>query len=239
MTTIQYKISEEVFKLFPDYCRGVLFIKKVKNRNSPAGLIDMIREEENIIREKYSIETLTGDERINSWRNAYRKAGIKPADFRPSVEAMLRRVLKEQSIPAINALVDIGNLFSLKHFIPIGCHSLHDIENEISLRPAEGTETFIPFGQNVPDNPAKGEIIFTDGNNVMTRRWTWRQSNHSITTIDSDYVEFNIDGLYRVTEEIIENIGNEMIELIDNFLEQPKHTFEIITIDKPSITLEY
>jgi DNA/RNA-binding domain of Phe-tRNA-synthetase-like protein len=239
MTTIQYKISEEVFKLFPDYCRGVLFIKKVRNRNSPAGLIDMIHEEENIIREKYSIETLTGDERINSWRNAYRKAGIKPADYRPSIEAMLRRVLKDQSIPSINAFVDIGNLFSLKYFIPIGCHSLHDIENDISLRLAEGTETFIPFGQNVPDNPAKGEIIFTDGNNVMTRRWTWRQSNHSITTLDSEYVEFNIDGLYPVTREIVENIGDEMIELINHFPGQNEYTMEIITGDKPCITLEY
>jgi DNA/RNA-binding domain of Phe-tRNA-synthetase-like protein len=220
--------------MFPEYCRGVLFVKNVQNRESPAELINMIREQENIIKEKYNPEILLQEERIDSWRNAYRKAGIKPADFRPSIEAMVRRILKNQLLTSINALVDIGNYFSLKHFIPIGCHSLHDIRSELSLRFAKGTETFIPFGQNEAENLPKGEIIFTDGDDVMTRRWTWRQSNHSITTI----VEFNLDGLNPVAKETIEKIGAEMIDLLGRFLGIKSHTFQIITGENPRITLE-
>ena len=239
MKQIQYIIAEEIFALFPEYCRGVLFVKNVRNRESPAELINIIREQENIIKEKYNLDNLLQDERIDSWRNAYRKAGIKPGEFRPSIEAMLRRILKNQSLPSINALVDIGNYFSLKHLIPIGCHSLHDIRSDLSLRFAEGTETFIPFGQNEAENPAKGEIIFTNGVDIMTRRWTWRQSNHSITSIDSRFVEFNLDGMNPIAKETIEKIGTEMIDLLGRFVEFDSHTFEIITNEKPFILLEW
>ncbi|MGA2667640.1 MAG: phenylalanine--tRNA ligase beta subunit-related protein [Ignavibacteria bacterium] len=239
MKAVNYHISEDIFKLFLGYTRGVLFLKNVKNKTSPERLTNLIREEEKVIREKYNLYSLLESDRIISWRNAYIKTGIKPGEFRPSIEAMLRRVLKNQQLPSINALVDIGNYFSLKYLIPIGCHSLQNINNEMALRYANGSETFIPFGQNEADNPLKGEIIFTDGNDVMTRRWTWRQSNHSIITLDSGYVEFNIDGLYPVTKDDVDNIGEEMIKLINDFFDHPSHSFEVITKDNPSIMLEY
>ncbi len=57
--------------------------------------------------------------------------GIKPSEFRSSIEAMARRVLRGNELPAINALVDIGNLISLRYIIPAGGHALDHVTQDI------------------------------------------------------------------------------------------------------------
>ena len=88
------------------------------------------------------METLTAEPRLASWREAFRQLGYKPGDFRPSIEALLRRVLRGQELPSINALVDIGNIVSLRHLLPVGGHAIDVLTRDIALRPASGAEEF-------------------------------------------------------------------------------------------------
>jgi DNA/RNA-binding domain of Phe-tRNA-synthetase-like protein len=48
--------------------------------------------------------------RLISWRGAYWSLGAKSSKFRASIEAMIRRVVSNNKLPPINAIVDIGNL---------------------------------------------------------------------------------------------------------------------------------
>ncbi len=83
---------------------------------------------------------------IVSWREAFRSLSIKPSEYRPSIEAMARRVINGNELPSINALVDIGNIISLRYLLPVGGHSLNAVKQDIALRTAKGREIFIPFG---------------------------------------------------------------------------------------------
>jgi DNA/RNA-binding domain of Phe-tRNA-synthetase-like protein len=217
MTEIQYSISDEIFNRFPEFMRGVVVAKGVTNRESPPELTKLLRDAENSLRESMTTETLISNPHILSWREAFRSLGIKPSEFRPSIEAMARRVINGNDLPSINALVDIGNIISLRYLIPIGGHSLNAVAKDISLRAATGDEIFIPFGSDQMEHPEMGEFIFAEGNTVLTRRWVWRQSNHTLTEISTTDIEFNVDGLPPVSERDITLVNETLAYLIRQF----------------------
>lgn len=51
-------------------------------------------------------------------RKLFRAAGTDPTRYRPSSEALLRRVLKGEDLPAIHPLVDLNNCLSVELAIP-------------------------------------------------------------------------------------------------------------------------
>jgi DNA/RNA-binding domain of Phe-tRNA-synthetase-like protein len=203
-----------VFARFPDYLRGVLVAHGVRNGPSSPELAALLREAEASARDQLQGLEVTAHPRIASWRAAFKALGINPKDFRCSVEAMARRALKGQQLPSINALVDIGNILSLRHLVPMGSHAIDHAEQGYLLRPATGRETFVPFGTDQPERPEAGEIIYAEGETVLTRRWSWRQANHSLTLPETTAVQFNLDGLAPVTRADLEAIGQELAGLV-------------------------
>ena len=237
MTDLTYTIAPEIFAAFPEYRRGVVLAFAVRNGASPVELVRMLRAEEAAARERLNVDTLTAEPRLASWREAFRQLGYKPGDFRPSIEALLRRVLRGQELPSINALVDIGNIVSLRHVLPIGGHALDVLTEDVALRPAAGTEDFVPFGAEEIEHPLPGEFIFTEGNKVLTRRWIWRQAKHTLTLAETIAIEFNIDGLPPATAEDIDAAGRDIMELVDRFC--PGRTcFAILDRQHPLLRLD-
>lgn len=214
---INYFIAAEIFSRFPGYCRGVVIAHDVTNRPSPAELIQLLRQAEEGVRDLLNIEQLAENVRIKSWREAYRSFGAKPSEFRSSIEGMVRRVLRNEPLPSINALVDIGNIVSLRHLVPAGGHAIDVLTGDIALRLATGKEEFVAFGSEVMEHPVPGEIIFAEGDTVLTRRWTWRQAKHTLTLPETTAIEFNIDGLPPVSEMDVVAAGKDAMHLIKFF----------------------
>ena len=238
MKTIQYAIAPQVFEKFPEYIRGVVLAVGVSNGKSSPELIQLLRDEEKSLQQRLKVEEITNYPKINSWREAFRSLGIKPSEYRSSIEAMSRRVLRGNELPSINALVDIGNILSLRHLVPTGGHSLDTIKADISLRPADGSEEFIPFGSEEMEHPDPDEFVFVEGNTVLTRRWSWRQANHSLTLPATKVIEFNIDGLPPVSMDEVELVAKDMFELVGRFCGGDL-SVQYITRDNPSITLTF
>lgn len=236
MKSIVYTITEDVFSLFPDYVRGVVVLKDVRNGPSPAELVALLREAEERVRSEVDPDRVSEHPRIASWREAFRKTGVKPAEFRSSIEAMVRRVMKGNELPSISALVDIGNVLSLRYLVPTGGHSLDDVQGDIALRFATGEETFIPFGEEKEEHPLKGEIIFAEGDTVMTRRWSWRQGVHTLTLPETKFLEFNVDGLPPVSRGDVEAVCGEVMDLASRFCGGTGR-YSLLTRSTPSMTL--
>jgi DNA/RNA-binding domain of Phe-tRNA-synthetase-like protein len=236
---LYYSIADEVFAKYPGYVRGVVIAHQVKNGDSPAELVELLREAEAALRQKTSLEQIAAHPNIAAWREAFRQMGVKPSEFRSSIEALGRRALREHELPSINALVDIGNVLSLRHLAPAGGHAIDLLTQDIALRPATGQEIFVPFGEApdaAPEHPNPGEIVFVEGDTVLTRRWVWRQSNHTLTLPSTTAYELNIDGLPPVTPAQVEQICQEALELIQRFC-RGRLRYELITQQNPRIRL--
>ncbi len=236
MKALTYSISNEIFKRFPGYVRGVVVARGVRNHSSSEALVHILREVEESTRGNLKIELVAETPRIKSWREAYRSFGAKPSEFRSSIEALVRRVLRNEPLPSINALVDIGNVVSLRHLVPAGGHAIDVLTGDIVLRPATGREEFTPFGSDKMEHPLPGEVIFAEGDTVLTRRWTWRQANHTLTQLETRAIEFNVDGLPPVPLEEVEQACGEIIELVSRFC-GGETRWEILSASHPSLEL--
>lgn len=236
MSELHYSIADEIFARFPGYARGVVLAFDVLNGESPGEVVALVREAEESVRRELKLETIAGHPRIKSWREAFRSFGAKPSDFRSSIEAMARRALRNDPLPSINALVDIGNAMSLRYLVPTGGHAIDVLTQDISLRLATGDETFTPLGSDQAEPPQPGEIIFAEGTTVLTRRWTWRQSNHTLTLPATKAVEYNVDGLPPVPVSEVDEICRRLGGLIREFC-GGRTRYEILTREHPRMKL--
>jgi DNA/RNA-binding domain of Phe-tRNA-synthetase-like protein len=237
LTGLFYSISQEIFDKYPGYARAVVLAFDVHNGPSPADLVQLLREAESSVRQVSTIETVAEHPRIKSWREAYKAFGAKPSEFRSSTEAMARRSLRNDQLPSINALVDIGNIVSLQHLVPVGGHSMDDLTHDITLRLAIGDEEFVPFGSTEVEHPLPGEVIFVEGNTVLTRRWTWRQANHTLTLPETRSIEINIDRLPPVELEEVHTIASQVMSLVREFC-GGELRYEILSEHNPKMKLQ-
>ncbi len=233
---LHYSVDERVFEKFPGYVRGVVLAFGVTNRPSPPELVAALRAAEDSVRARLTAETVTTDPRIASWREAFRALGIKPNEFRASMEAMARRVLKNNALPSINALVDIGNTLSLKHLVPMGAHAIDVCKDDLALRFAHGGETFVPFGTDQVEHPDAGEIVMVEGDTVLTRRWSWRQANHTLTELTTKDLEINVEGMPPVARDEVEALCRELIAEIETYC-GGRLGYKVLSAATPKISL--
>lgn len=217
MPEVEYRIANEIFARYPTYVRGVVLAWTVRNGPSPDPLMALLREAEASARAQVTLERLAEHPHIACWREAFRQFGAKPSEFRSSIEAMVRRVLRGQPLPSINALVDIGNIVSLRHLVPVGGHAIDVVTQALALRLATGEEQFLALRAEAVEHPLPGEIVFVEGNMVLTRRWTWRQAQYTLTLPETRAIEFNIDVLFPAPIADVAAIGQEIMELIEQY----------------------
>ncbi len=213
MTALTYSISPDIFRQYPGYCRGVVVARGFTNGPSASAVTALLREAEAALRERITGNVAEVPE-IAAWRDAYRRFGAKPSEHRSAIESLARRVLKPDSLPGINTLVDIGNLVSIKYLLPAGAHPTDHLRHGLTLRLAKDGDTFAPPDGSPVEAPPPGEVVFADGNSVLTRRWTWRQAASTQTLPDTKGVFFNIDGLPPTSRDTVQAAAAEVAALV-------------------------
>lgn len=147
---------------------------------------------------------------ISSWREAFSRMGMKPTQYRCASEALLRRFRKEKSMPSFHPLVDYLNYVSMAFAIPIAAYDCEKISQGITVRAAEGFETYITF-QGETEHPAPGETIFADPEgNAHSRRWTHRQSAKSVVNAGTDSVLIVAEALHPTAHQDLLSLGREV-----------------------------
>ncbi|SFH65222.1 B3/B4 domain-containing protein (DNA/RNA-binding domain of Phe-tRNA-synthetase) [Tindallia magadiensis] len=189
---MKYEVASKIFEMEPQLTIGIIIGKNIQNSGTNDSDLERLRNAEAEAREKIQLENLRDWPTIQFYRETMKKAGINPNRFPVSVEAMMKRILKGGSLPAINALVDLCNAISLEQAITLGAHDLEDIEEDLALRFATGVERFLPFGETKEEAVEPGELIFTSHNTVQTRKWIWRQSERGKTTVNSQQIFFQL-----------------------------------------------
>ena len=124
-------------------------------------------------------ETEGGFAEIQAWRRAYTKMGLKPTRYRCASEALLRRLRKSGSLPALHPLIDLCNAASVASAVPVAVFDMDRIQGDLCVRRAGGDERYLAFS-GAAETPDPGEVIFADaGGHAHARRWAHRQSLRS------------------------------------------------------------
>ena len=113
------EVSEEIRRACPQFA-GVAILATVKNTSYNETLWKQIDEFTIRYREMYTTDSIKDMSTIIATREAYNKCGKDPSRYRPSGEALCRRILRGIPLYQIDTLVDLINLVSIRYGYSIG-----------------------------------------------------------------------------------------------------------------------
>ncbi len=231
---MKFSINRDVFSKFPKLCAGVVVARDIENKGKGEKLSYLLKEVEDYIKLSFVPAKLSHYEMISPWRTAFEEFGTKPETYPNSVEALMKNLLDGKGVPKINKIVDISNYLSLKHLVPVGAYNLEEIDVFIELGESDGTEQFFPLGTVKMEHPERGEIVYKDDNQILCRKWNWKESEKTKVTEDTKDVIFFIDGLPPVSKEKVKEIAEEAAELVKMFCNGKTETY-VLDIGKDEV----
>ena len=193
-----------IIKEYPRIHIGVLVGRNMDNKNRIPELYTLQKEAIKKAQEHIGDQPPTKHPHIASWRELYRSFGTKAGDYRPSAEALIRRCIKTGKLPHINNAVDLYNIVSVRHIIPMGGFDLDKVNGDIYLRFSQGDETFIPLGPSDPETTYNGEVVYADDSRILTRRWNFRDADATKITEETSNLVMFLDASPEIRVETIQ-----------------------------------
>jgi len=93
-------------------------------------------------RERIPSESISSHPTAAAIRSLFRAAGTDPTRYRPSSEALLRRVLKGEGLPVLHPLVDLNNCLSIELVVPCCVVAEGMLHPPLTLRAGRAGESF-------------------------------------------------------------------------------------------------
>jgi len=234
---MRFRIDDALFEKFPELAIGVVIATGIDNRGDGEPAACFLRQQVDAVRSTWSLDRLETESRIASWREAYRTFGAKPSKHHCSVENAIRMILDDVQFPSINKAVDVYNAISLKHCVPAGGDDLNHVVGDIVLTIAKGGERFIPLNGTDSMPPKSGEVIYRDDEDVLCRRWNWRECDKSKMTAESRNLCLVVEGLPPVSAEEVRRISAELGEAIERFC-GGSTILHLVDRDVPAVEIE-
>ncbi|MEG1543483.1 MAG: phenylalanine--tRNA ligase beta subunit-related protein [Tannerellaceae bacterium] len=145
---IQITISDEIAVACPDL--HVLALScEVRNSASDAQLW------EEIVSVEADVQGTCRLEEVNKWlpilatRQAYKRLGKDPNRYRPSAEALRRRILRNLPLYKVDTLVDLINLVSIRSGYSIGGFDAAQIKGDLILDVGREGEIYNGIGRGL------------------------------------------------------------------------------------------
>ena len=223
--TMKFVIDTSVVEKFPEVKIGLLVVRGLDNSGEHKEVLAHVRTIEQGVRGTLDVQTLADHPKIQDWRAAYSAFGAKPKTYKNSVEALLRRVLKGDTLPDINTVVNVYNSMSIKHILPAGGDDMDNIEGDLRLTIAAGGEPFTMLGSQEQEQVESGEVIYRDDTGVLCRRWNWRECDKTKMTAETKNVCLVLEGLQSTTQEELSLALEELKGLITTYCGGNAKTF--------------
>ncbi len=211
-------VEPQIFEQFPDTLLSVVVLHNINNKGDDASIGQLLRDAEKNAIENLGSTLIIEHPNIAPWREVYRKFGAKPKDYPSSIENLLRRISKGESVRHINKMVDIYNVISLKYFVPVGGEDLSKIQGNVLLTIAgENEKPILLLGEHEERPPYPKEVIYKDEMGTICRRWNWKEADRTKLTEETTDALMVIEGIPPINKEIIQKAIVDLAELIQKY----------------------
>ena len=234
--TMEFSVALDVFEQYPDLAIGVIIATGIENTAANPEIAECLRRAEEQVRTTLDAENSREHPHIAALQAVHRSFGSNPNKFPPSAQALVKRVLKGGALPSINPLVDIYNIISLRYIVCAGAEDIDACEGDIRLAFAEGTESFLPLGENIEDPPTKGELVYKEDKGVICRQLNWREGDRTKITDSTKQAVVVIEGFAPFSQEDLRKATDELAGMLLQFCHAETRQ-EILTGEHTSCTV--
>lgn len=151
---------------------------------------------------------------IISYRKLYKEMGIDWHSRRPSPEALLRRVALGKGLYTINTCVDAYNLVVMNHRISVGAFDYDHVKFPTVLRYAGEGDEILLLGDTEATKYTSKELAYYDKEGGYNIDFNFRDAQRTMVTEKTQNVWINVDGIYDITPEQVEQSLRESVEKI-------------------------
>lgn len=161
---MQISISGGIAAALPGCRLGYILIARAKVQEASPELDNEFFAIQKQIIQEYQLETLSNISRVVAVRAMYKKLKFDPSRYRPSSEALVRRVLQNKGLYRVNTAVDVNNYCSVKFLLPFGLYDAAHINGDIRYAIAEHGSYVNIAGNEVS---TEGKPFLTDQTGVF------------------------------------------------------------------------
>ncbi len=129
---MKIQISSKIKEACPNLNLAILTCEVKNSVTSDEFWVEMETEIQRI-KSSYSLEEINKRPKIASTRKIYKALGKDPNRYRPSAEALCRRIIREIPVYKVSTLVDIINLVSIRSGFSIGGFDSDKIQGDVEL----------------------------------------------------------------------------------------------------------
>ena len=209
---MRLQLDESLKARVPGVTFGMVTIQGVMVRERDVTLWQQVEAECRRQAQKFELDKLGEYEQIAAVRGLQKSFGFDPTRYRPSSEALLRRVLKGSGLHQINSAVDVNNLCSLEFMLPMCIYDLSSVQGQIVVRVGEPGEEYPGIGRQTFQIANK--VIIADELGVMGS--TVSDSERTKVTTETKHILLAIYAPAGKDQRIIEQYaalaGKRMVE---------------------------
>lgn len=179
---MKISIDPSLFQLEPQLKIGINHYTKFVTSESPQmlkGRMQLFQEHLFFDLEDKEVSSVQG---VKEWRGLWKKFGSDPGRYRPSIEALLRRIRKQNYLSPVNSVIDLNTFFSLEYEIPVGIYDASNIQGNIQIVLGNADTSYI--GLNGRDNRLDGILALIDQHGPFGSPYvdSIRTAVHELTT---------------------------------------------------------
>jgi DNA/RNA-binding domain of Phe-tRNA-synthetase-like protein len=141
--------SMEIRIDLPGVKLGIVEADWVRVEPSAPDLIHLINETCERKRREFTVGSLAEAEPVRAVRAMFHEWGTDPSKYRPSSEALVRRLVQGKGLYFISNVVDLVNLGSIETGWPFGCYDRGKLRPPIAFRHGAPGESYERVGKEV------------------------------------------------------------------------------------------
>jgi DNA/RNA-binding domain of Phe-tRNA-synthetase-like protein len=220
---------------FPTTRGGVILARGVRNGPTPPELVQAFHAEQQATLNRLGDTPLSEVPSLAAWRRVFSALGVQPTQYRSAAEALLRRLTKKGDIPNLSLLVDLGNLVSIRYGLPVAVFDRRATTGTITVRFANGDESFTDLGTDEVAHPVPGEVIFVDDAGLVSaRRWCWRQSDQSASREDTTEAVITVEGHHDTADQDVRAALADLRTLLETYAAGATLSADLLSPENPA-----
>lgn len=151
---MEVSIDPKIIEILPDFKLGIIHYNNITVSDSPQmlkGRLQLFQEQLYFDLDEKDLYDFPG---LLEWKLAWKALGADPNRYRPSAEALFRRIRKQNYLAPVHSGVDMNSFLSLQYEIPLGLYDTDKIEGDIELTLGTAEDQFEGLNNriNTPEN---------------------------------------------------------------------------------------